>query len=72
MTVVVATFVDQTFDKKSAEVAYIARILRKMADDLQKTQGTVSAATSVLHPNAAGTANTAVASWTYTTSASNP
>ena len=72
MTVFVATFVDQAFDKKSAEVAYIARILRKMADDLQKTQGTVSAATSVLHPNAAGTANTAVASWTYTASASNP
>ena len=72
MAVFVVTFVDQTFDKKSAEAAYIARILRKMADDLQKTQGTVSAATSVLHPNAAGTANTAVASWTYTTSASNP
>jgi len=72
MTVFVATFVDQAFDKKSAEVAYIARMLRKMADDVQKTQGTVSAATSVLHPNAAGTANTAVASWTYTASASNP
>ena len=72
MTVFVATFVDQAFDKKSAEVAYIARMLRKLADDVQKTQGTVSAATSVLHPNAAGTANTAVASWTYTASASNP
>ena len=72
MTVFVATFVDQAFDKKSAEVAYIARMLHKMADDIQKTQGTVSAATSVLHPNAAGTANTAVASWTYTASASNP
>ena len=72
MTVFVATFVDQAFDKKSAEVAYIARMLHTMADDVQKTQGTVSAATSVLHPNAAGTANTAVASWTYTASASNP
>jgi hypothetical protein len=72
MTVFVATFVDQAFDKKSAEVAYIARMLHKMADDVQKTQGTVSAATSVLHSNAAGTANTAVASWTYTASASNP
>ena len=72
MTVFVATFVDQAFDKKSAEVAYIARMLRQMANDVQKTQGTVSAATSVLLPNAAGTANTAVASWTYTASASNP
>jgi hypothetical protein len=72
MTVFVATFVDQAFDKKSAEVSYIARMLHKMADDVQKTQGTVSAATSVLHPNAAGTANAAVASWTYTASASNP
>ncbi len=72
MTVFVATFVDQAFDKKSAEVAYIARMLRKIADDVQKTQGTVSVATSVLLHNAAGTANTAVASWTYTASASNP
>ena len=48
------------------------KMLRKMADDVQKTQGTVSAATSVLLPNAAGTANIAVASWTYTASASNP
>ena len=72
MTVFVATFVDQTFDKKSAEVAYIAKVLRHMADDVQKSAGTISAATSVLDVNQAGAANTAVASWTYTASASNP
>jgi flagellar hook-basal body complex protein FliE len=72
MTVFVATFVDQTFDKKSSEVAYIAKVLRKMADDVQKSQGASSAATNVLECNQAGTPNTAVAQWTYTASASNP
>jgi hypothetical protein len=72
LTVFVATFVDQTFDKKSAEVAYIAKVLRHMADDVQKSAGAISAATSVLDVNQAGTANTAVAQWTYTASASNP
>jgi hypothetical protein len=72
MTVFVATFVDQTFDKKSAEVAYIAKVLRNMADTLERSQGTVSSATPILDCNAAGTPNTQVATYTYTASASNP
>lgn len=72
MTVFVATFADQVFDKKSAEVAYIAKVLRHMADDVQKSAGTISAATNVLDCNEAGTPNTAVAQWTYTASATNP
>ena len=72
MTVFVATFVDQTFDKKSAEVAYIADVLRKMAADVQRSQGASSAATYVKGVNQAGVANTNVAQWTYTASASNP
>ncbi len=72
MTVFVATFVDQTFDKKSAEVAYIAKVLRNMADTLQRSEGAVSTATPILDVNQAGTPNTQVASYTYTASASNP
>ena len=72
MTVFTATLVDQSFDKKSAEVGYIARVLRHMADDVERSQGTNSAATYVLDVNQAGAPNTAVAQWTYTASASNP
>jgi hypothetical protein len=43
-----------------------------MADDVQRSQGTVSAATYVKDVNQAGVANTNVAQWTYTASASNP
>ena len=72
MAVFTATFVDQTFDRKSAEVNYIARVLRNMADTLQRSQGMVSTSTPVLDLNQAGTPNTQVASYTYTASASNP
>ena len=72
MTVFVATFVDQTFDKKSSEVAYIAKVLRKMADDVQISEGALSAQQNVLGVNQAGTPNTTLAQWTYTASASNP
>lgn len=72
MTVFVATFVDQTFDKKSAEVGYIAKVLHKMADQLQASEGTLSASQNVLGVNEAGVANTTLASFTYTASASNP
>jgi len=72
MTVFVATFVDQAFDKKSAEVAYISKVLRQMADQLQESQGTLSSSQNVLGCNEAGVANTTLASFTYTASATNP
>jgi hypothetical protein len=72
MTVLTVTFVDQTFDRKSAEVAYLANVLGLVQASLQRSQGAVSASTSVLGVNQAGTANTSLASYTYTASASNP
>lgn len=71
MTVFVCTFVDQTFDKKSAEVAYIANVLEIVKTELVRGQGTRTTGTA-LGQNAAGVANTSLASWTYTPSASNP
>ena len=71
MTVFVCTFTDQTFDKKSAEVAYIANVLDTVKQELVRGQGITTTGTA-LGNNAAGTANTARASWTYTASASNP
>jgi hypothetical protein len=72
MTVLTVTFVDQTFDKKSAEVAYLEKVLELVAAELRNTQGTVSASTPVLGTNAVGTPNTTLATFTYTSSASNP
>ena len=72
MTVFTCTFVDQTFDKKSAEVGYIAKVLELVAASVQKSQGTVSTSTNVLGTNGAGTPNTTLAVYTYTASASNP
>lgn len=71
MTVLTVTFVDQTFDKKSAEVDYLAKVLDTVKNEIVRGRGTVTSGTA-LGVNAAGTANTSLASWTYTASASNP
>jgi hypothetical protein len=71
MTVFVCTFVDQAFDKKSAEVAYIAKVLDVVKTELVRGMGATTTGTA-LGQNAVGTANTSLASWTYTPSASNP
>lgn len=71
MTVLTVTFVDQVFDKKSAEVDYLAKVLDTVKNELVRGRGTVTTGTA-LGVNAAGTANTSLASWTYTASASNP
>ena len=72
MTVFVCTFVDQTFDRKSAEVAYIAKVLDLVKASLQSSQGAISTATAVKGTNEAGVANTTLATYTYTASATNP
>ncbi len=72
MTVFVCTFVDQTFDKKSAEVGYIAKVIGLVAADLQRRGGVQTGAQNVLGTNEAGAANTILATYTYTASASNP
>lgn len=72
MTVLTVTITDPVFDKKSSEVAYLARVLDLVKFSLQQSQGTKSTATNVLGNSYAGTANTVVASYTYTASASHP
>lgn len=71
MTVLVVTFVDQAFDKKSAEVGYLLRTLDLLKNEIGKGQGTITSGT-IVGQNAAGAANTSLGSWTYTPSASNP
>jgi hypothetical protein len=71
MTVFVCTFVDQTFDKKSAEVAYILNFLETVKKEIGRGQGTTTTGT-VLGTSSGGTPNTALGSWTYTATATNP
>jgi hypothetical protein len=71
MTVLTVTIVDQAFDKKSAEVAYLQRVLDTLKNELGRGQGNVTSGT-ILGTNAAGTPNTSLGSWTYTASASKP
>jgi hypothetical protein len=71
MTVFVCSLVDQTFNKKSAEVAYIANVLGNIAAHLQKHQGTSAVLTNVTANNALGVSGV-VATYTYTSSATNP
>lgn len=71
MTVLVVTFVDQVFDKKSAEIQYLARTLELLRNELTRSRGIVTSGT-IIGQNAAGVANTALGAWTYTPSASNP
>jgi hypothetical protein len=72
MAVFTMTLVDQTFDKKSAEVSYIAKVLHLAAAQLQRSGGASSAATTILGTNQAGTPNSNLGTFTYTASASNP
>jgi hypothetical protein len=70
MSVLTVTIVDQSFDKKSAEVQYLAKVLHLAAAEIQRGQGTVTSGVC-LGTNAAGTPNTHLGAWTYTASASN-
>jgi hypothetical protein len=71
MTVLTVTIVDQAFDKKSAEVVYLQRVLDTLKNELGRGQGNVTSGT-ILGTNAAGTPNTSLGGWTYTSSASKP
>jgi hypothetical protein len=71
MTVLTITIVDQAFDKKSAEVAYLQRVIDTLKNEIGRGRGTVTSGT-IIGRNAAGVANTSLGSWTYTSSASNP
>jgi hypothetical protein len=71
MTVLVVTFVDQVFDKKSSEVAYLLKVLDTLKTELGRGQGTTTSGT-IIGTNAAGVPNTSLGSWTYTPSGSKP
>jgi hypothetical protein len=72
MTVLAVTIIDPTFDKKSSEVAYLARVLELIAVKLRNGQGTLTGSQNVLGVSAAGVPNTVVATFTHTPSGSNP
>jgi len=72
MAVLTITITDQTFDKKSAEIAYLVRVLDLVQAHMETRRGTQSGLQNVLGQNQAGVSNTVVASYTYTPSASNP
>jgi hypothetical protein len=72
MAVLILTITDQVFDKKSAEVNYLVKVLDLVQAHLESHRGTQTGLQNVLGQNQAGAANTIVASYTYTPSASNP
>jgi hypothetical protein len=71
MTVFTVTITDQGFDKKSAEVAYLSRVLDLLKNELGRSRGNVTSGT-ILGTNAAGVANTSLGSWAYAASAGKP
>ena len=72
MTVFTLTIQDQSFDKTSSEAAWIANVLRTVANNVQSTQGTKTSQQTVYGVNSAGVANSAVAQYTYTPSGTKP
>ena len=71
MAVLTITINDPAFDKKSAEVAYLLKVLQILGSELGRGQSTITSGT-ILGTNAAGVTNTSLGSWTYTPSASKP
>jgi hypothetical protein len=59
------------FDKKSAEIAYIARMLDTVEKEIGRGQGTVTSGT-ILTYDISLNSPTAQGSWTYTAQATNP
>ncbi len=72
MTVFTITVQDQNFDKTSSETAWIANVLRAVANSIHSTQGTKTAQQTIYGVNSAGVANSSVAQYTYTPSGSKP
>jgi hypothetical protein len=72
MAVLTVTIADPVFEKKSGEVAYLARVLGEVAATLQRGQGTLTGTQNVLGVSSAGVPNTVVATFTHTSSASRP
>ena len=71
MSVLTITIVDQAFEKKSSEVAYIRKVLDVLATEIGRGQGTITSGT-IIGQNAAGTPNSSLGSWSYSASGSKP
>ena len=74
MTVLTISITDQTFDKRSAEVNYLVKVLDLIQSHLETRRGTQSGqgTQNVLGTNQVGTPNSIVATYVYTASTSNP
>jgi hypothetical protein len=72
MTVLAITVTDPAFDKKSAEVQYLDKVLGLIAQKLHSSQGTLTVSQNVIGTSCLGVPNTVVATFTHTASASNP
>jgi hypothetical protein len=72
MTVLTVSITDQAFDKKSSEVNYLVKVIDLIQAHLETHRGTQTGSQNVLGQNQAGAANTIVATYTYTPSATNP
>jgi hypothetical protein len=72
MAVLTITITDQVFDKKSSEIGYLVKVIDLVQAHMEGRRGNQVGPQNVLGQNQAGVANTVVASYTYTPSASNP
>lgn len=70
MALLTVSINDPSLDKKSAEVAYALRALGEVAKELGRGNGTVTSGTILSYTTGLGP--TAMGTWTYTPSASNP
>ena len=72
MAVLTISITDQAFDKKSAEINYLVKVLDLVQNHMEARRGAQTGLQSVLGQNQAGVPNTVVAQYTYTASATNP
>lgn len=71
MALLTISITDQTMDRKSAEVSFAQYAVAQAMKEFERGRGTITSGT-ILGVSGAGVANTALGSWTYTPSASNP
>jgi hypothetical protein len=72
MAVLTISITDPVFEKKSAEVAYLARVLENVASQVQRNQGNLAGVQNVLGVSSAGVPNTILATYSYVASATRP
>jgi hypothetical protein len=67
----VVTINATSFDKRSSEVAYLARVLEIAAAELSRGQGAVTSG-SIIGTGQSGSGAVSLGSWTYNSSAAHP